>query len=160
MNFTKADLRQQVEECFDKGELSNRFALSAMQIAQGYLARSRPHMQHADRDAVVSEFCMRLVHKWAGINVELNVFSYLTQMTNYALMDYERVPRVVQITGEIDALEQNERDAVENRYAMTQVERDTVERVDNGMTGCDAVVSPTTGQLAMDFGIDYEDAEK
>lgn len=152
MNIEKQYLQRIALECFEKDALSDEFASTAMEIARGYLARARPEMQQADRNAAVSEFCFRLVDKWKDINAEKNVFSYLTQMAAFALLDYERgINRTARRYTEIDALESHERDALESRQALASVERDNIDHIKSDSQACDIVVSPTSGQMAMIF---------
>lgn len=151
MNIPPAELSALVVEARTQGKLTNKLAGVAMQIAAGYLLRKCPNLQDCERQDIVGDFCVRLVEKWDGIDPERNGHSYLTQMANYAALDYLRKHnRLAGRQVELDSMEPHQVDAAE--AAMLEHEaRESLEVKSSG--DADYVVNPRDGQM----GILFED---
>ena len=148
MNITKEQLRESYAGCSEAGQLTNDFASLALQIAGGYLQRKAPSLQPAECGEIVSNFSLRLVDQWQKVDPAKNIFSYLTQMANYAALDYFRKRN--RETGrhiEMDGLTLAQADALlEDRIQRFGAEM-RVEKCGD----CDVVVSALDGQTAILF---------
>jgi len=148
VNITKEQLRESYAGCSEAGQLTDRFARLAMEIARGYLQRRAPSLQPCEAGEIVSNFSLRLVGRWRKVDPAKNIFSYLTQMTNYAALDYFR--KRERETGrhiEMDGLTLAQADALLE---------DRIQRIDAEMRvekcgDCDVVVSALDGQTAILF---------
>ena len=90
MNLPPEILNQQLEQCIESDELSSEFARSAIQIAKGWIASNRSDLDPYQVDECIAHLSRRLIRKWSFIDPAGNVFSYITGMTRYSIMDHER----------------------------------------------------------------------
>lgn len=90
MNLPPEILRQQLSDCIKANELLSGFCVSAIQIARGWIAKNRTDLDPFQVDEVIAGLSRRLMRNWQKINPDGNVFSYITGMTRYAIMDHER----------------------------------------------------------------------
>lgn len=118
---TNAELRTALNECIEKGKLTDRFALLAKKVFQGFLLRKLAADEEG-REETLSGCFLRLLNGWQEINPESNVFSYLSGLANYVSLDYfrKRSKQTAQAV-ELDDMDEHQLGALELEADAVQV---------------------------------------
>ena len=84
-------MKEQLQECHDKGYLTDDFAILAMSLAEKRINRKKnQNIPFSAREEAYSTFCYKLVTKWQKISPDKSPNSYINLMAHNCLMDVLR----------------------------------------------------------------------
>ena len=91
MTVCKEELKRELVASLAAGVMTERFAVLASKIVQGYFSqRSMGGYSEDAKEDFLGEFHVRLVKKWQLLNPEKNVLAAITQLGRWAGMDVKR----------------------------------------------------------------------
>ena len=101
----KNKLKDLLQECHDKGYLTDEFALEAMAKAKIHIDK-RWTIPFAVRDDAYGNFCLKLVKYWHKIDPKKSPFSFLNMMAGNVLTDelrkYDRHEKKLNAVGQFN----------------------------------------------------------